>query len=156
MLGVAALVVLVATVRFVERRRTDARVSSGGFLALAVVIACLIVWTEERGRSLTRRALADPRTYVSEGRVEHFTPEAWGGHSGDESFYVDGARFSYSQFVVTGAFHQTASHGGPIREGLPVRVTHLAERILKLEVGDSSDSPDSPDGAQRVDDAARR
>ncbi len=32
------------------------------------------------------------------------------------------------------AFNNAASRGGPIREGLPVRISHIGNTILKLEV----------------------
>jgi hypothetical protein len=35
--------------------------------------------------------------------------------------------------VVCG-FNNTSSHGGPIREGLPVRVSYVGNTILKLEI----------------------
>jgi hypothetical protein len=68
------------------------------------------------------------------------------GHS-EESFTVEGHRFSYSDYIVTSGFHNTASHGGPIREGLHVRVTYSGNLILRLEVAQvrpgtgSSDHP---------------
>jgi hypothetical protein len=51
-----------------------------------------------------------------------------------ESFSVDGHRFSYDDNVVTSGFHTTAAHGGPIREGLYVRIAFSGNLILRLEV----------------------
>jgi hypothetical protein len=51
-----------------------------------------------------------------------------------ESFCVQEQCFSYSDYVVTTGFHNTASHGGPIREGLNVRIEYIGNIILKLEV----------------------
>jgi hypothetical protein len=51
-----------------------------------------------------------------------------------ESFCVSGVCFRYSDYVVTAGFNQTSSHGGPIRDGLPVRVTYIGNTIVKLEV----------------------
>jgi len=51
-----------------------------------------------------------------------------------ESFTVGGRRFSYSDYEVTAGFNNTASHGGPIRAGLHVRVTYWGNLILRLEV----------------------
>jgi hypothetical protein len=51
-----------------------------------------------------------------------------------ETFKVQGQSFSYSDFVVVPGFHNATSHGGPIRDGLNVRVTHVGDVILKIEV----------------------
>jgi hypothetical protein len=66
--------------------------------------------------------------------VTGFMPMPVTGHA-MEHFCVSGACFSYSDYVVTAGFNRTSSRGGPIREGLPVRVTYLGNTILKLEVG---------------------
>jgi len=55
------------------------------------------------------------------------------GHQ-DETFTVNGVRFSYSDFGVTCGFNNSASHGGPIREGLQVRIHYVGNAILRLEV----------------------
>ena len=51
-----------------------------------------------------------------------------------EQFDIAGVSFSYSDYVITAGFNNSASHGGPIREGLPVRVCHRNGEILRLEV----------------------
>ncbi|WP_322021733.1 MULTISPECIES: hypothetical protein [unclassified Burkholderia] len=51
-----------------------------------------------------------------------------------ERFCVGQVCFSYSDYVVTGGFNNTASHGGPIRAGLPVRGSYVDGLIVKLEV----------------------
>ncbi|MGH9970245.1 MAG: hypothetical protein ACREBG_20950 [Pyrinomonadaceae bacterium] len=55
------------------------------------------------------------------------------GHA-DETFVVDGHRFSYSDYDETKGFNRTQSHGGPMREGLQVRITHVDGSIVKLEI----------------------
>jgi hypothetical protein len=70
---------------------------------------------------------------VVEGRVENFEPMPWAGH-GDESFDVNGVHFAYSDYVVTSGFNNAASHGGPIRAGLPVRIAYKDGQILRLEI----------------------
>ena len=67
-----------------------------------------------------------------EGPVEHFHPMPPDGHD-RERFDVDGVNFSYSDYDVTAAFNNTQSHGGPIREGLPVRICYWGGEILRLE-----------------------
>jgi hypothetical protein len=80
-------------------------------------------------------ALYDGRYRIIEGPVTDFVPMPYEGHL-QESFVVGGHRFSYSDYIVTAGFHNTASHGGPIREGLYVRVSYLDNLILRLEVAE--------------------
>jgi hypothetical protein len=47
---------------------------------------------------------------------------------------VHGVRFQYSDYVITAGFNNTSSHGGPIREGLPVRIWYLDGEILRLDI----------------------
>ena len=70
---------------------------------------------------------------VTEGPVTDFVPMPYEGHR-LEGFTLRGHRFTYSDYVLTPGFHNTASHGGPIREGLNVRVTFVNNVILRLEV----------------------
>jgi hypothetical protein len=68
-----------------------------------------------------------------EGIVTDFRPMPYEGHQ-DECFSVGTHRFCYSDYGVSPGFHNAASHGGPIREGLPVRVAYLDGDILRLDV----------------------
>jgi hypothetical protein len=77
---------------------------------------------------------------VVEGRVTNFRPMPYEGHQ-DECFSVQSHTFCYSDFDVTAGFNNSASHGGPIHEGLPVRVSYIGSKIVRLEVG--SDTPPS-------------
>ena len=79
------------------------------------------------------RALREGRVSTIEGRVADFVPMPLSGHA-DEQFTVSGVRFSYSDYVVVPCFNNTSSHGGPIREGLWVRLAYRGNCILKLEV----------------------
>jgi hypothetical protein len=77
-------------------------------------------------------AITDHRAQVVEGEVADFVPMPAAGHS-MEHFCVQRVCFSYSDFVISGGFNNTASHGGPIRAGLPVRITYVGNVIVKLE-----------------------
>ena len=68
-----------------------------------------------------------------EGIVTDFHPMPPEGHQ-DECFSVQDQRFCYSDFDMAVGFHNAASHGGPIRAGLPVRIAYRENQILKLEV----------------------
>ena len=68
-----------------------------------------------------------------EGQVTHFFSMPYEGHI-HETFVVGGKRFSYSDYEPSSGFNNTRSHGGPIREGLQVRIWHIDGRIARLEI----------------------
>ena len=70
---------------------------------------------------------------VVEGYVTDLRPMPYQGHQ-DECFTVQPATFCYSDYDVSPGFNNSASHGGPIREGLPVRVSYVGGTILRLEI----------------------
>lgn len=80
-----------------------------------------------------RNILKNGGFLVIEGEVKDFIPEPYDGHSNNESFTVSGIKFEYSYFIQTPGFHTTRSHGGPIKEGLYVRIYYDGNTILKLE-----------------------
>jgi len=70
---------------------------------------------------------------IAEGTVANFRPMPYSGHQ-NETFSVNGVEFSYSDYVVVPCFNNTASHSGPIRDGLRVRIAYSGNCILKSEV----------------------
>ena len=78
-------------------------------------------------------ALREDRCIVVEGVVSDFHPMPYTGHQ-NEWFVVDGKRFEYSDYGAVAGFNNTASHGGPIRKGLQVRVHYVGNDIARLEV----------------------
>ena len=87
-----------------------------------------------KGNPLLHRR-PDPKelAHFIEGTVSQFIPMPYTGHA-MESFVVHGVRFAYSDYVITAGFNNTSSHGGPIREGLPVRIWYRGNEILRLDV----------------------
>jgi hypothetical protein len=100
------------------------------FAVLWTVVAFISTYHEYSSLIAAKR---DGRVQVAEGVVSNFKPMPVTGHA-MERFCVSAACFQYSDYVVTSGFNHTSSHGGPIREGLPVRVTYFGNSILKLEV----------------------
>ena len=78
---------------------------------------------------------------VVEGRVDNFHPIPFLSND-RECFSVQRSRFCYSDFVIQPGFNNTSGRGGPIRSGLPVRVSYVGNTILKLEI--RSDAAPSP------------
>jgi hypothetical protein len=102
----------------------------------------VVVWTVSAGTAVFSDARNAKRTLlrgdceIVEGKVEHFHPMPASGHD-TERFDVNGVPFSYSDYIVSAGFNNSASHGGPIREGLPVRICYRDGEILRLEVQQS-------------------
>jgi hypothetical protein len=61
---------------------------------------------------------------VVEGYVTDFDPMPFEGHR-VESFNINGIHFEYSDFIITGGFNKTRSHGGPLSEGKYVKVYYV-------------------------------
>jgi hypothetical protein len=78
--------------------------------------------------STLRDALQRGDAQVVEGRVEEFTPMPFNGKA-QERFTVCGVPFSYSDSIETGGFNRSSSHGGPIREGLWIRISYVGNTI---------------------------
>ena len=74
------------------------------------------------------------RCEVTEGIVTDFDPMPYMGHK-MESFVVNNKHFKYSDYNVVAGFNNTASHGGPIRQGVHVRIHHRGNDIARLEIG---------------------
>lgn len=83
-----------------------------------------------------REAYVQGQYSTVEGTVTNFHPMPYSGHQ-DETFSVNGMQFSYSDYVLIPCFNNTSSHGGPIHEGLRVRIAYSGNCILKLEVSRS-------------------
>ena len=75
---------------------------------------------------------------IVEGAVSNYKPGTNERGSPYESFCVKGACFTYSDYEESAGFNTMTVNGGPIREGLPVRVTFVANTIVKLEVASST------------------
>src|SRR6201984_2615875 len=67
------------------------------------------------------------------GRVDNFDPMPYRGHQ-NECFSVERQRFCYSDYAIRAGFSHSTSHGGPIRQGLPVRIAYYRGQILRLEI----------------------
>lgn len=83
---------------------------------------------------------------VVEGVVSDFVPGDWTGHrhelwrvrSGDQDYW-----FTYSRSIITPGFRQTQEEGGPIHNGVRVRIADMDGLIARLEVA-TSDLPATP------------
>jgi energy-coupling factor transporter transmembrane protein EcfT len=65
---------------------------------------------------------------IVEGTVNNFDPMPYGGHK-QETFDVNGIKFSYSDYGTTvgyrDTFRNTRSHGGPIYAGVYVKIYYI-------------------------------
>jgi hypothetical protein len=102
----------------------------GAFFGVVGTLASLIYTLREFHRFSDALNSGNYRSIT--GTVTHLVPERSDGHP-RESFQVDTVRFEYSSSDVTSAFHRTVGIGGPLREGLSVRIADVDGRIVRLE-----------------------
>jgi hypothetical protein len=105
-----------------------------GFAGVVILIACVATYRDYRQLS---QALNSGNFVTVEGKVVDFVPMPEGGHA-LEQFTVNGHRFAYSDYQITAGFNHTQSHGGPIREGMTVRIADVGGQIARLEIARSS------------------
>jgi hypothetical protein len=105
-----------------------------GFSLLWTLIASVSLFGSNSSMSAAAR---DSSTSMVEGPVEDFHPGPDTGHE-YERFHVGVVHFAYSDYMITGGFNRTQSHGGPIRSGLNVRIRYVGTAdkatIVKLEI----------------------
>jgi hypothetical protein len=128
----------VAVVQYRKRQSPPFDTRFARLLALAGMIwgfgiATVIPYLHWSQRSALVTALREGRTSIVEGPVYDFVPMPWSGHA-HECFKVRATTFCYSDFEVTPGFNNARSHGGPIQEGLLVRIHHVNSVIAQLEV----------------------
>jgi len=96
------------------------RVLFGGAVLLTLLSGCS---TFSKTKEAKLSSLDNTCTLI-EGKVVNFKPRASEGGQ-NEKFKVNNITFEYSDYVFTGGFNNTASHGGPIYEGLKVRLCYF-------------------------------
>lgn len=101
-------------------------------LLMAVLVFSFLYVTSNQQRTLVAAERSGAATLV-EGVVSHFVPWPHGPHK-MERFCVASTCFEYSDHVINGGFNRTSAEGGPIREGLRVRVMHVGGVIVRLEI----------------------
>lgn len=109
---------------FIRSRGHNTNRVSHGLAFFAVVLALSVVFTGlVVGVQVTnKRDLLRAPSHVVEGRVKNFVPDT-SDPKEEESFTVGRVSFDYGVGAGIPGFSQTRSQGGPIREGLRVRIT---------------------------------
>ncbi len=146
---VVIIVALVGVVIFaysrqiVESASSRSRDDSAGFslpyvviaiMAVAFVFGAIVIYVIYAKEA---RLIAAEGTSAQtvEGVVSQFVPMPYTGHA-LERFCVSSTCFAYSDYNITGGFNNASSHGGPIHDGLRVRIKHVDGVIVRLEVED--------------------
>ena len=122
------------------RRWLEMRFPFWLFAASLLLTATFIVSTVMTSHRMAHASRSAKCTIV-EGTVTDFEPMPFGGHK-SERFTVNGVPFAFSDFVDTGGFNQTRSHGGPIQPGSQLRICYLPKGrdnnlIIRLEIASS-------------------
>lgn len=141
-LGIGLVLLMVSALLILARQGFGLRKGGRARVWLALLFFA-ILWTSVVFVSTYRdyrsvlRARSEGRAAVVEGRVSRFVPMPVSGHA-MESFCVKDKCFYYSDYNDTIGFNNTSTLGGPIRAGLPVRVTYVGNTIIRLEIGSSA------------------
>ena len=102
-------------------------VSFGTLLSVISLITFVPVFINDR------KVYVSGKSLVVEGVVEDFRQAPALGPA-RESFSVRGVNFSYNVLDDTPCFHDAPLHGGPIRDGLDVRIHYTNGCIQRVDV----------------------
>jgi hypothetical protein len=96
------------------------------------IICFSLIWTSTSALLIfpryfnLRQCYLNKNYNIAEGVVENFVPMPYHGHK-LESFTVNGTLFEYSDYdLSTGGFRKTKSHGGPIDEGVYIKIYYVS------------------------------
>jgi hypothetical protein len=110
--------------------QVSARFMTPYVAAVALMFIGLLGCIQLPAYSLSRQLAAGGAT-VTEGAVySTATGRGW------ECFSIGDHRYCYGNSLFEVGFHQTAASGGPIRDGLQVRVSSIGDVIVRLEIAD--------------------
>jgi hypothetical protein len=107
-----------------QRPRVGIVVLSMLLLVIVTASATVVTLTALSSPNQEETARAIESSPVVEDVVENFHPMPSGGHD-TERFDVAGVHFEYSHWNVSQGFNQDVTAGGPIRQGLYVRVHYV-------------------------------
>ena len=134
--GLGLIPLIAGITLLLGRKLFDWRVHWGASSLLCCLGAIwLLAWGRPRMDSKDLEALSAFQRgdyQIVEGRVTKFDPMPVEGHK-NECFSLQNQRFCYSDYMIAPGFRNAASHGGPIREGLQVRIAHRGSIILRIE-----------------------
>ena len=105
---------------------------TGGMLLFATVVLSVLFLKPLFEWRLYNHLITAEEAPCVEGVITDFKPMPEGGHA-DESFIVDGRRFRYSSYDITSGFNKTVVRGGPLKEGMNVKLWYYEGVILKIQ-----------------------
>jgi hypothetical protein len=108
------------------------------FTGFFTIWTLLVFATTYSDYAYAKNEYLEGKAGIVEGAVSNFKPGTNVRGSAYESFCVKDMCFTYSDYEEQAGFNTMTINGGPIRQGLPVRVTFVGNTIVKLEVASSS------------------
>jgi len=121
--------------------KVAARFAASVMVPFYLLLTALVGCQQLRAFDLARQLAAGHATVVT-GTVENFTPARHGGNGGPkgpECFTLTWQTYCYDTGGYspdTVGFHWINDDGGPIRNGLQVRVSSIGKVIVRLEIAD--------------------
>jgi hypothetical protein len=100
-------------------------------IASLILLASLVVFVPNFIKQ--RSSYVSGKSSLVEGVVENFHPAPTLGPA-RETFSVHGILFSYNALDDMPCFHDAPLHGGPLREGLGVRIHYYEGCIQRIDV----------------------
>lgn len=124
------------------------RIFSWAYFLFALVITATFALSNLTQAHGLRASRSSDQHSATEGCLQAFHPMPSSGHD-MERLRINDRCFAYSDFIITPAFHQTESHGGPVHADSKLRLLYAGGAIIRMEVADHA-CPSAPDDPQRL------
>lgn len=106
--------------------------SFGPFVAFFLLLFTSLIGIHQFGSVGLASQLASGDTTVVAGTVQDSYGDTWAS----QCFTVSGHKFCIDNSPSNVGFHQSANDGGPIHDGLQVRVSSIGDVVVRVEIAD--------------------
>jgi hypothetical protein len=103
------------------------------FMAFVLIFGLFASYTSSLRYTRFKTILMSNEASFVEGDITNFRPSPYFSKQ-PESFTVQNVTFSYHDNIETEGFNNRTSQGGPIHNGIHVRIWYLGNVILKLQI----------------------
>jgi hypothetical protein len=104
------------------------------YISFAILWSVTFFLTTSNEYKQARDSLLSEQAKVVEGVIHEYKAGTNEQGAALDTFCVKDVCFEISDYRFTSGFHQQQINGGPLKQGLPVRISYVGNTIVRLEI----------------------